>query len=107
MTNGKILSFSLHANLDDINGKDVIVLDDCITNGGTFLGLLGKIVEFSPASVSLCVTHADHKEGVLKMVASGGFDHIYISNSRNWVNYLPRDTRGVTVYELTMYDGHS
>ena len=100
MRTGKILNFALHAGHEDIEGKDVFVVDDCISNGGTFLGLLTKIREQLPRTVQLVVTHADHATGVMNMVGPGKFDHVYISNSRTWTNKISRSGPKISVIEL-------
>lgn len=100
---GKIIEFALHASEDEIKDKDVLIIDDILTNGGTFLGLLDSIIKLNPKSVSLCVTHADHKEGVENMVKDGNFDHIYISNSRSWVSSI-ESTEKIGISRLSLHD---
>ena len=98
LATGKITDFELYASEEDIIDKDVYIVDDIVTNGGTFLGLKEEIDKYYPKSVSLVVTHADHGEGLVKM--SNSFDNVYVTNSKN--NYLNLDW---TVYNnLTVTD---
>ena len=80
LATGKITDFELYIKDIDILDKDVYIVDDIVTNGGTFLGLLEKIKECRPNSINLVVTHADHGEGLDKMAHA--FDDVYVTNSK-------------------------
>ena len=96
LATGKIIDFNLYADLE-IMYKDVYIVDDIVTNGGTFLGLLEKIKEYRPNSINLVVTHADHGEGLDKMAYA--FDNVYVTNSKR--NY----TSGGNVTVIDVFDG--
>lgn len=81
LNTGKITDFNLYATRDQIEGKHVVIVDDIVTGGGTFLGLLGEIKKLNPDLVDLVVTHSDTFEGVFNMCQN--FNHVYITSSRN------------------------
>ena len=80
LATGKITDFELYIKDIDILDKDVYIVDDIVTNGGTFVGLKEEIDKCYPRSVNLVVTHADHGEGLDKMAFA--FDDVYVTNSK-------------------------
>ncbi len=44
----------------------MILLDDLIDGGGTFLGICEKLKELNPSELALVVTHAIQEEGLRK-----------------------------------------
>ncbi len=87
METGHILEFQVHGKMKEIQDKDLLIIDDCITNGGTFLGLKSVLMKLNPATVNLCVTHADHLTGLQNMCEN--FDTVFVSDSRDPWNWRP------------------
>lgn len=78
---GKLLSFEIEPDCEkvEIEGKDVIVLDDLIDGGGTFCGIAPLIRDKKPGSLTLRVCHAIQLEGIKRVAAV--YDKVIISNS--------------------------
>lgn len=61
----------------------MILLDDLIYGGGTFLGICEKLKELNPSELALVVTHAIQEEGLRKV--SKVYDKVFITNSyKDW-----------------------
>jgi ribose-phosphate pyrophosphokinase len=68
--------------IGDVAGKDVIVLDDEIANGGTVLELLSRLRELGAGRVSLACTHGLFTKGALgRLLAQPGIDEIVTTNT--------------------------
>ncbi len=78
---GDIIDFNLYADKDQVEGKTAVIVDDIVTNGGTFIPLVDILRSMGAEKVFLCVTHADHKEGLFKMQRV--FDKVYTTNSKS------------------------
>lgn len=76
---GKLSGFELDCGEVEIEGKDVIVLDDLIDGGGTFCGIAPLIRDKKPGSLTLRVCHAIQLEGIKRVAAV--YDKVIISNS--------------------------
>lgn len=64
----------------DLNGQDVLILDDICDGGATFLGLAKELKRCNAGRVVLYVTHGIFSKGV-KTLYDGGIDHIYTTDS--------------------------
>ncbi|OKZ28828.1 MAG: hypothetical protein BHV79_17690 [Bacteroides uniformis] len=85
LNTGKLSGFELNLRGHDINGKNVLVIDDLCDGGGTFCGIAPLIRNHKPKSISLCVTHAIQRDGILKVAAL--YNKVYITNSyKDWQN---------------------
>lgn len=76
---GKLSGFELDCGDVEIEGKNVIVLDDLIDGGGTFCGIAPLIRDKKPGSLTLRVCHAIQLEGIKRVAAV--YDKVIISNS--------------------------
>jgi ribose-phosphate pyrophosphokinase len=56
--------------IGDVDGKDVIVLDDEIARGTTIIELLAKLREHNVTSVRIACTHALFSDGALERIAA-------------------------------------
>ncbi|WP_238007871.1 ribose-phosphate pyrophosphokinase [Dactylosporangium sp. AC04546] len=56
--------------IGDIEGKDVIVLDDEIARGSTVIELIGKLRERGVASIRVACTHGLFTDGALERIAA-------------------------------------
>lgn len=94
---GELLGFEANP-VQDVAGKDLLVIDDLCDGGGTFVGLAPKLRELNPKSLSLCVTHAVQKKGIEKVAAV--YDNVYITDTyKDWAaEDLPAN---VEVYKVT------
>lgn len=74
---GKLSGFGYDG---DVEGKDLLIIDDICDGGGTFLGLTKELLDGGAKSVSLYVTHGIFSKG-LDILLDNGIDHIYTTNS--------------------------
>lgn len=64
---------------DNLNGADVMIVDDICDGGGTFLGIAEKLVEKGCGKISLYVTHGIFSKGF--EIFSGVISNIYTTDS--------------------------
>lgn len=78
---GKILGLDI-VNTENIVGKDVLIVDDICSRGGTFYHSAKALKAAGAKSVSLYVTHLEETVTLGEMAASDGLvDHIYTTES--------------------------
>ena len=78
---GKILGLDI-INTENIVGKDVLIVDDICSRGGTFYHSAKALKAAGAKSVSLYVTHLEETVTLGEMAASDGLvDHIYTTES--------------------------
>jgi ribose-phosphate pyrophosphokinase len=70
---GALSGFEVYAG--DLSGKHVMILDDILDGGGTFIGLAKKLREKGAETISLYVTHGKFTKGVALLKES--IDNIY------------------------------
>lgn len=86
VSTGKLLDFEVETKRN-VEGLNLVVIDDLCDGGGTFVGLAPKLRELNPNSLSLYVTHAIQLEGI-KRVADV-YDSVFITDSyEDWKNYI-------------------
>lgn len=73
---GKLSGFGYYG---DVNGKELLIVDDICDGGGTFLGLAKELYLGTPKSISLYITHGMFTNGYLDLVST--FKTIYTTNS--------------------------
>lgn len=66
---------------DDLNGKDVVIVDDICDGGASFLYLSKKLKEKGAGKVILYVTHGIFSNGLSSLV--GNIDYIFVHNLMN------------------------
>lgn len=74
---GKLTGFGY---LGNVEGQDLLIVDDICDGGGTFLGLAAKLREGGAATVSLYVSHGIFSNGI-EVLLDGGIDKLYSTNS--------------------------
>lgn len=79
-TTGKILGLTL-LNAECVKDKDVLIVDDICSRGGTFLHSAKALKAAGAKSVSLYVTHCEETVLNGEMIRSGLIDAIYTTNS--------------------------
>ena len=78
---GKILGLDI-INAENIKGKNVLIVDDICSRGGTFYHSAKALKAAGAKSVSLYVTHLEETVTLGEMAASDGLvDHIYTTES--------------------------
>ena len=73
---------------DSLNGKDVIIMDDMISSGGSMLDTAQKLKEMGAGKVFICTTFGLFTEGLTgfdKAYEKGAFDKVITTN----LTYLP------------------
>ena len=78
---GKILGLDI-INSENIVGKDVLIVDDICSRGGTFYHSAKALKAAGAKSISLYVTHLEETVTLGKLATSDGLiDHIYTTKS--------------------------
>lgn len=75
----------------DVEGKDLVIIDDICDGGGTFLGLAKELYAGGALTVSLCVTHGIFSQGTQKLL-DNGITQIYTTDS--YYNFTKREPNG-------------
>lgn len=91
---GKILGLDI-INSENIVGKDVLIVDDICSRGGTFYHSAKALKAAGAKSVSLYVTHLEKTVTIGDLPNSGLIDHIYTTKSifpdeelKTWGNWI-------------------
>jgi ribose-phosphate pyrophosphokinase len=77
---GKILGLDI-VNAENIVGKDVLIVDDICSRGGTFFHSAKALKAAGAKSVSLYVTHLEETVTIGDLPGSDLIDHIYTTES--------------------------
>ncbi len=80
LATGKIKEIVVVNPQQDVEGKDVLVADDLLDKGGTFMGLAKALRVKSARSVHLFITHGLFT-GPTAPLYESGIDHIWCTNS--------------------------
>lgn len=67
-------------SVDDLEGKDVFIVDDICDGGRTFIALASALREKNAGSVNLIVSHGIFSYGE-EPLREGGVDHVYTTDS--------------------------
>lgn len=78
---GEILGLDVIANGNDISGKNILIVDDICSRGGTFYHSAKKLKELGAASVSLYVTHCENTILSGNLLEGDLIDRVYTTNS--------------------------
>ncbi len=77
---------------DNIEGKDVIIIDDMIASGGSMIDTARQLKEMKAKRVFICCTFGLFTEGLKafdEAYANGTFDRVVCTN----LNYLPQEVK--------------
>ncbi|MBE5881247.1 MAG: ribose-phosphate pyrophosphokinase [Lachnospiraceae bacterium] len=77
---------------DNIEGKDVIIIDDMIASGGSMIDTAKQLKEMKAKRVFICCTFGLFTEGLKafdEAYANGTFDRVVCTN----LNYLPQEVK--------------
>lgn len=89
LATGEILETIIYS--DDLNRKDIIIVDDLLDRGGTFMALAKVLREkHNVGKIILYITHGIFSGG-FDLLFKNGIDEIYCTNSHNanFLGYLP------------------
>ena len=92
---GKILGLDI-INSDVVKGKNILIVDDICSRGGTFYHSAKALKEAGAANISLYVSHLEETVLIGDLPESGLIDHIYTTKSifpegvyqGNWITIL-------------------
>lgn len=80
---GKLSGFKVDDVRCSLNGETIVLMDDLIDGGGTFVGIHEKLKDLNPSEIYLVVTHAIQEKGLRRV--SKAFDKVLITNSfKDW-----------------------
>lgn len=77
---GKILGLDIH-NSENVRGRDILIIDDICSKGGTFYHSAKKLKKLGANSISLYITHCENSVLTGEMINSGLIDKIYTTDS--------------------------
>lgn len=86
---GKIIETKVY---DDVNGRKVLIVDDLVDGGGTFIPLAKALREKGAVQVDLYITHGIFSKGV--DIFDGVIDNVYSRNTWSF-NVEGRNTKGI------------
>lgn len=67
---------------DDFHGKDIIIIDDICSRGGTFMHAAAALKKMGFAKIDLCVTHCEKTIFAGKVLSSDSpINHVYTTDS--------------------------
>lgn len=67
---------------DDFHGKDIIIIDDICSRGGTFMHAASALKKMGFAKIDLCVTHCEKTIFAGKVLSSDSpINHVYTTDS--------------------------
>jgi ribose-phosphate pyrophosphokinase len=90
---GELHGFRITNPSEDVEGKNILILDDICDGGGTFEGIADELDKMGARSVALAVTHGIFSRGFFI-----GMDRIYTTNSyRNAEDFRHQH---VSVYDI-------
>lgn len=78
---GKILGLEVIGNKDSINGRDIIIIDDICSKGGTFYYAAKKLKELGANRIFLFVTHCEKTVFDGELFKSNLIDKLYTTDS--------------------------
>ena len=78
---GKILGLDVAGDVDNIAGKNVLIVDDICSRGGTFYFSAKKLKELGAKNIYLYVTHCENGIFEGELLKCGLLKRIYTTNS--------------------------
>ena len=83
VSTGRLTGFAIEDKGDSKEGREIIVVDDLCDGGGTFCGIVEQLRKLNPKSITLSVTHAVQRGGIVKTATV--YDRVIITNSyKDW-----------------------
>jgi len=78
---GKIENLDVVGDSEQINGKNILIVDDICSRGGTFLHSAKKLKELGANKIYLYVTHCENTILEGELLTSGLIEKVYTTNS--------------------------
>jgi ribose-phosphate pyrophosphokinase len=78
---GKILGLDVAGSVDKIKGRNVLIVDDICSRGGTFYHSAKKLKELGAAKIYLYITHCENTIFEGELLEGDLIDHIYTTDS--------------------------
>ena len=78
---GKILGLDVSGDIDSIAGRDVLIVDDICSRGGTFYYSAKKLKELGANKIYLYATHCENTILKGELLGSGLIEKIYTTDS--------------------------
>lgn len=78
---GKIVSLEVNNCGIDINGRDILIVDDICSRGGTFLRSAEKLKQLGANHIYLYVTHCENTILEGELLTSGLIDRVFTTES--------------------------
>ena len=78
---GKILGLDIVGDADEIRGKDILIVDDICSRGGTFYHSAKKLKELGAGKIYLCVTHCENTILDGELLESGLIEKVFTTGS--------------------------
>lgn len=78
---GKILGLDVITNGLDLTGKDILIVDDICSKGGTFLHSAKKLKELGVNRIYLYISHCENTILEGEMLTSGLIEKVYTTDS--------------------------
>ena len=70
---------TFYPDVSDLQGKDVLVIDDICDGGGTFIMLAEEVLKYKPKTLTLYVTHGIFSKG-LDVLKEAGYTSVISTN---------------------------
>lgn len=78
---GKILGLDVAGDVENIQGKDILIVDDICSRGGTFYFAAKKLKELGAKNIYLYITHCEDTILEGDLLTSGLIQRVYTTNS--------------------------
>lgn len=78
---GQILGLDVAGNVDNIAGKNILIVDDICSKGGTFYHSAKKLKEMGARNIYLYVSHCENTVLTGELITSGLIKKIYTTQS--------------------------
>jgi len=92
---GKIEGLDVTGSVDKIVGKDILIVDDICSRGGTFYHSAKKLKELGANKIYLYVTHCENTILEGELLTSGLIEKVYTTNS-----IFTKEHEKIEVFEL-------
>ena len=92
---GKILGLDASGDVDAIAGKDILIVDDICSRGGTFYHSAKKLKELGANKIYLYVSHCENTILDGDLLTSGLIEKVYTTNS-----IFTKEHEMIEVFEL-------
>lgn len=92
---GKIEGLDVAGSVDQIVGKDILIVDDICSRGGTFYHSAKKLKELGANKIYLYVTHCENTILEGDLLTSGLIEKVYTTNS-----IFTKEHEMIEVFEL-------